>query len=79
MRPYSLASWLVSNDVDLKTVSSTLRHRNPNTTLGIYSHAVDSKKANASGTVPEHVAGERLRAIAEWETARGKNKDALSV
>jgi integrase len=49
MRPYSLASWLVSNDVDLKTVSSTLRHRNPNTTLGIYSHAVDCKKLTPQG------------------------------
>jgi integrase len=46
---HSLASWLISNDVDLKTVSSMLRHRNPNTTLGIYSHAVDSKKLMAQG------------------------------
>ena len=40
---HSLASWLVSNDFDVKTVSAILRHRNINTTLGIYSHAVDSR------------------------------------
>ena len=37
---HSLASWLVSEGVDVKTVSSMLRHSNIKTTLGIYSHAV---------------------------------------
>ena len=46
---HSLASWLVSNDVDVKTVSSMLRHSNVKTTLAIYSHAVDSKKLAAQG------------------------------
>lgn len=46
---HSLASWLVSNGVDLKTVSSMLRHSNVKTTLGIYSHAVDSNKLAAQG------------------------------
>jgi integrase len=46
---HSLASWLISNDVDLKTVSSMLRHSNPNTTLGVYGHAIDSKKLMAQG------------------------------
>jgi len=46
---HSLASWLVSNGVDVKTVSSMLRHSNVKTTLGIYSHAVDSNKLAAQG------------------------------
>jgi integrase len=46
---HSLASWLVSNDVDVKTVSSMLRHSNVNSTLAIYSHAVDSKKLAVQG------------------------------
>ena len=33
----------------MKTVSSMLRHSNPRTTLGIYSHAVDSNKLAAQG------------------------------
>ncbi len=44
---HSLASWLVSNGVDLKTVSLMLRHSNVRTTLGIYSHAVDSNRLAA--------------------------------
>jgi integrase len=46
---HSLASWLVSSGVDVKTVSSMLRHSNIKTTLGIYSHAVDSNKLAAQG------------------------------
>ena len=46
---HSLASWLVSNGVDVKTVSSMLRHSNIKTTLAIYSHAVDSNKLAAQG------------------------------
>jgi integrase len=46
---HSLATWLVSEGIDLKTVSSMLRHSNPRTTLGIYSHAVDANKLAAQG------------------------------
>jgi integrase len=46
---HSLGSWLVANGVDLKTVSSMLRHSNVRTTLGIYSHAVDANKLAAQG------------------------------
>jgi len=46
---HSLGSWMVSNGIDLKTVSSMLRHSNPRTTLGIYSHAVDANKLAAQG------------------------------
>ena len=38
-----------SSGVDVKTVSSLLRHSNVRTTLGIYSHAVDSNKLAAQG------------------------------
>jgi integrase len=46
---HNLGSWLVSNGVDLKTVSSMLRHANVRTTLSIYSHAVDANKLAAQG------------------------------
>lgn len=46
---HSLRSWLVSNGVYLKTVSSILRHASVRTTLGIYSHAVDANKLAAQG------------------------------
>jgi len=46
---HGLASWLVSNGVDVKTVSSMLRHSNVRTTLAIYSHAVDANKLAAQG------------------------------
>lgn len=46
---HSLASWLVSSGVDVKTVSSMLRHSNVRTTLNIYSHAVDANKLAAQG------------------------------
>ena len=44
---HSLATWLVSNGVDAKTVSGILRHSNIRTTLGLYSHAVDANKLSA--------------------------------
>jgi hypothetical protein len=43
------ASWLVSEGVDVKTVSSMLHPSNIKTTLGIYSHAVGSKQLAAQG------------------------------
>jgi integrase len=46
---HSLGSWMVSNGIDLKTVSSMLRHSNVRTTLGVYSHAVDANKLAAQG------------------------------
>jgi integrase len=46
---HSLASWLVSHGVDVKTLSSMLRHSNVCTTLAIYTHAVDAKKLAAQG------------------------------
>jgi integrase len=46
---HSLGSWLVSNGIDLRTVSSMLRHGNVRTTLSIYSHAVDANKLAAQG------------------------------
>jgi site-specific recombinase XerD len=47
---HSPANWLVSEDVDVKTVFSILRHSNIKTTLGIYSHAVGSKQLAAQGS-----------------------------
>jgi len=44
---HSLASWLVSEGIDVNIVSSMLCHSNIKTTLGIYSHAVGSKQLAA--------------------------------
>jgi integrase len=44
---HSLASWLVSEGVDLKTVSGILRHQTAAVTLKIYAHSVDANKLAA--------------------------------
>jgi site-specific recombinase XerD len=64
---HSLASWLVSEGVDVKTVSSILRHSNIKTTLGIYSHAVGPNQLATQGAVPLRAAGQRRGPIAERE------------
>ena len=46
---HSLASWLVSEGVDVKTVSSMLRHSGIGPTLDIYSHAVGPNQLAAQG------------------------------
>jgi integrase len=46
---HSLASWLVSEGVDVKTVSSMLRHSSTRPTLDIYSHAVGPNQLAAQG------------------------------
>jgi site-specific recombinase XerD len=37
-----LASWLVNQGMDVKTVQGLLRHSNVTTTLGLYAHSVDA-------------------------------------
>jgi integrase len=46
---HSLASFLVSHRIDLKTVQAMLRHSNPATTLGLYAHAVAQNQIDAQG------------------------------
>jgi len=41
--------------VDIKTVSSMLRHSNVRTTLAIYTHAVDANKLAAQGQFLHHL------------------------
>jgi hypothetical protein len=71
---HSLASWLVSEGVDVKTVSSMLRHGSTRPTLDVYSHAVGPNQLAAQGQVPGRVAQQRAGPIAErkaeWKTAR---------
>ena len=45
---HSLATWLISQGVDVKTVSSTLRHADGRM-LGVYSHAVGPNQMAAQG------------------------------
>jgi integrase len=52
---HSLASWLVSNGVDVSTVSSMLRHSNIRSTLGVYTHAFESDRLDAQGLFLERL------------------------
>ena len=51
----TLSTLLASNGEDVKTVQSLLRHANPSITMGIYTHAVNSKKQEAQSRVVEMV------------------------
>jgi len=44
---HSLATFLVSKDVDPKTVQEVLRHANVTTTLHLYAKIVDDKRLKA--------------------------------
>lgn len=44
---HSCASWLLENEIDLKTVQEILGHSNFNTTANIYSHITQKRKLNA--------------------------------
>lgn len=44
---HSCASWLIHNDVDLKTVQEILGHSDFSTTANIYAHVTQSKKLEA--------------------------------
>jgi site-specific recombinase XerD len=48
---HSLATFLVSNDVDPKTVQGMLRHANVTTTLQLYAKSVDGKRLKAQEQV----------------------------
>ncbi|HWG49533.1 MAG TPA: tyrosine-type recombinase/integrase [Candidatus Acidoferrales bacterium] len=52
---HSLASFLVREQVDLKTIQSLLRHANATTTLQLYSHSVDVDRKNAQGLMLEAI------------------------
>lgn len=52
---HTFSTLLASNGEDVKTVQSLLRHANPSITLGIYTHAVNSKKREAQSRVVQMV------------------------
>jgi integrase len=56
---HSLATSLISWGVDFKTVQGSLRHANPQTTLGIYAQVVDENK----------LAAQRMMYDAIWRNA----------
>lgn len=52
---HTFSTLLAANGEDIKTVQSLLRHANPGITMGIYTHAVSSKKREAQSRVVEMV------------------------
>ena len=48
---HTFSTLLMENGEDVKTVQSLMRHANPTITMGIYTHAVDSKKRSAQSKV----------------------------
>jgi len=52
---HTFSTLLAANGEDIKTVQSLLRHANPGVTMGIYTHAVSSRKRAAQSKVVEMV------------------------
>lgn len=54
---HGLATWLVNNGTNVKTVQGLLRHANVRTTLGLYAHSVNASMAAAQETVMRALKG----------------------
>ena len=48
---HGLASWLVNQGTDVKTVQGLLRHSNVTTTLGLYAHRVNASMLAAQDSM----------------------------
>ncbi len=48
---HGLASWLVNNGTDVKTVQGLLRHSNVTTTLGLYAHTINGSMLAAQDSL----------------------------
>jgi integrase len=75
---HSLATFLVSANIDPKTVQSILRHSDVATTLGIYAHANTSAKIAAQLQVLEAFFGSPLETIRSVDLALHQNHSSES-
>ena len=60
---HGLASWLVNNGTDVKTVQGLLRHSNVTTTLGLYAHSVNATMMAAQDAVMKAIRVGRSQAV----------------
>jgi integrase len=56
---HSLASYLVRNKTDVKTVQALLRHSDVKTTLQLYTHSVTEDRMAAQGAMLNAILGNR--------------------
>jgi site-specific recombinase XerD len=52
---HTFSTLLVGNGGDVKTAQSLMRHANPNITMALYTHPVNSKKREAQTKVVEMI------------------------
>jgi integrase len=61
---HSVATWALSNGVDVRTIAAVLGHSVPSTTLNIYSHAVAGREESAVRGIGETLKLAKARRLA---------------
>jgi len=61
---HTFSTLLVGNGEDVKTAQSLMRHANPNITMAVYTHPVQSKKREAQSKVVEMIRPREMAQVA---------------